>query len=193
MCPLFCQKKVKGKTKQNTHYFWKAGVGFCADVSSPARDLTWSSGFRCVHELWLHVGNSPFPHTAHGAGIIKLAIPRCAPVSFASGCSLYCLDYLHFHSSWGHGQHMSSSLIRCWFSDVSACCAVAYSEMILIPSAESLLNLFAYCLHEVPSPPLAPFYSCQLLRGYLSHSDFKLLLAEICNFDLSVNAFVLYT
>lgn len=106
MCPLFCQKKVKGKTKQNTHRFWKAGVGLCADVSSLARDLTWSSDFRCVHELWLHVGNSPFPHTAHGAGIFKLSIPRCAPVSFASGCCLYCLDYLHFHCSWAHGQHM---------------------------------------------------------------------------------------
>lgn len=65
--------------------------------------------------------------------------------------------------------------------------------MILIPSAGSLLNLFAYCLHEAPSPPLAPFDSCQLLLGYLSLSDFKLLLAAICNFDLSVNAFVLYT
>lgn len=38
--------------------------------------------------------------------------------------------------------HVSSSLICFWFSDVSTCCAVAYSEMILISMiAGSLLNL----------------------------------------------------
>lgn len=37
--------------------------------------------------------------------------------------------------------HVSSILIYFWFSDVSTCCAVAYSEVILLSSAGSLLNL----------------------------------------------------
>lgn len=134
-------KERQGKDRTKYPPLLKSWLQSLGDVSSLARDLTWSSDFRCVHELWLHVGNSPFPHTAHGAGIFKLAILRCASASFASGCSLYCLHHLPFHCGWGHRQQVSSSWICFWFSDVSTCCVVAYSEMILISSAGSLLNL----------------------------------------------------
>lgn len=117
---------------------WLQSLG---DLSSPAGDLTWSSDFRWVPKLWLHVGNSPFPPIAHASGIFKLAMLRCASVSFASGCCLYCLHHLPFHCGWGHRKHVSSSLICFWVSDVSTCCAIAYSERILISSAGSLLNL----------------------------------------------------
>lgn len=88
-------QESQGEDKTKTPLPLKCWLGLWADVSALAGDLTWSSDFRRVHELCLGVGNATFPQP-RGAGMFKLAVLRCAPASFASGCCSCWVYFLPF-------------------------------------------------------------------------------------------------